>query len=94
MVVLEKTESPLNCKEINPELFIEKTDAEVEAPILWSPDVKSWLTGKDPDAEKDWGHISVPRDQKSRKGSYYPGRYNYHLYSEGSESAVKQCGRK
>ena len=49
MVVLEKTESPLNCKEIkavnlkeiNPELFIEKTDAEVEAPMLWPPDVKS-----------------------------------------------------
>ena len=54
MVVLEKTESPLNCKEINPELFIEKTDAEVEAPILWSPDVKSWLIRKDPESGKDW----------------------------------------
>ena len=64
IVVLEKTlESPLNCKEIkpvNPEgnkpwLVIGRTDAEIEAPILWSPDVKSWLTGKDSDAGKDSG---------------------------------------
>ena len=41
-------------KEINPELFIEKTDAEVEAPMLWPPDVKSWLIRKDPDSGKDW----------------------------------------
>ena len=59
-VVLEKTlESPLDCKELKPVnpkgnqpwIFIEKTDAEAEAPILWPPDVKIWLTGKDPD---DW----------------------------------------
>ena len=63
-VVLEKTlESPLDCKEIQPVhpkgnqpwLFIGRTDAEAEAPTLWPPDVKSWLTGKDPDAGKDWG---------------------------------------
>ena len=35
-------------------VFIGRTDAEAEAPILWLPDVKNWLTGKDPDAEKDW----------------------------------------
>ena len=61
IVVLEKTlESPLDCKEIkwiNPEgnqpwIFTGRTDAEV--PILWPPDVKSWLTGKDPDAGKYW----------------------------------------
>ena len=60
IVVLEKTlESPLDCKEIKPVntkvnqpwIFIERTDAE--APILWSPDAKSRLIGKDPDAEKD-----------------------------------------
>ena len=64
-VVLEKTlESPLDCKEIkpvNPEgnqtwLFIGRTDAETETPILWPPDAKNWLTGKDPDAGKDWKH--------------------------------------
>ena len=62
-VVLEKTlESPLNCKEIQPVhpkgdqswVFIGRIDAEAEAPILWPPDVKNWLTGKDPDAGKDW----------------------------------------
>ena len=36
-------------------IFIGRTDAEVEALILWPPDVKSWLTEKDPDAGKDWG---------------------------------------
>ena len=38
-----------------PWVFFERTDAEAEAPILWPPDVKSWLTGKDPDDGKDWG---------------------------------------
>ena len=63
-VVLEKTlESPLDCKEIQPVhpkgdqswLFIGRTDAEAETPILWPPDAKSWLIGKDPDAGKDRG---------------------------------------
>ena len=63
-VVLEKTlESPLDSKEIKPVdpkgnqpwILIGRTDAEAEAPILWLPDVKSRLIGKDPDAEKDWG---------------------------------------
>ena len=62
-VVLEKTlESPLDCKEIQPVhpkgdlswLFIGRTDAEAETPILWPPDVKSWLIRKDPDSGKDW----------------------------------------
>ena len=61
--MLEKTlESLLYCKEIQPVhrkgnqswLFIGRTDAEAEAPILWPPDVKSWLIGRDPDAGKDW----------------------------------------
>ena len=62
IVVLEKTpESTLDCKEIKlvslkgnqPWIFIGRTDAE--APILWPPDMKSWLLGKDADAGKDWG---------------------------------------
>ena len=62
-VVLEKTlESPLDCKEIQPVhpegnqswIFIGRTDAETETPILWPPDVKNWLIWKDPDAGKDW----------------------------------------
>ena len=63
-VMLEKTlKSPLDCKEIKPVnpkgnqpwIFIGRTDAEAEAPILWSPEAKSQLIGKDPDAWKDWG---------------------------------------
>ena len=63
-VVLEKTlESPLDCKEIQPVhlkrdqswVFIGRTDVEAETPILWLPDVKSWLIWEDPDAGKDWG---------------------------------------
>ena len=63
MVVLEKTlESLLDCKEmtpVNPKgnqswIFIGRTDAEAKTPILWPPDAKSWLIGKDPDAQKDW----------------------------------------
>ena len=62
-VVLEKTiESPLDCREIKPVhpkgnqswIFIGRTDAEAETPILWAPDVKNWLTGKDPDTGKNW----------------------------------------
>ena len=63
-VVLEKTlESPLDCKEIQPVhpernqswIFIGRTDAEAETLILWAPDAKYWLIGKDPDAGQDWG---------------------------------------
>ena len=64
IVVLEKTlESPFDSKEIKPVnpkvnqpwIFIGRTNAEAEAPILWPLDVKSQLTGKGPDAGKDWG---------------------------------------
>ena len=61
-MVLEKTlESPLDCKEIKPVnpkgnksgIFVGRTVAEAEVPILWPPDAKSWLFGKDPDVGKD-----------------------------------------
>ena len=64
IVVLQKTlESPLDCKEIqlvHPKgdqswVFIGRTDADTETPILWPPDVKNWLIWKDSDARKDWG---------------------------------------
>ena len=63
-IVLEKTlESPVVSKKIKPVnpkgnqpwIFIRRTDAETEAPILWPPDAKHWLLGKDPDTGKDWG---------------------------------------
>jgi len=62
-VMLEKTlKSPLDCNKIKPVhpkgnqswIFIGRTDAEAEAPMLWPPDAKSWLIWKDPDAGKDW----------------------------------------
>ena len=64
-VVLEKTlEGPLDSKKIKPVnpkgnqpwIFIGRTDAEAEAPVLWPPDAKSRLVGKNPDAGKDWRH--------------------------------------
>ena len=63
MVVLEKTlESLLDCKKIQPDnpkgnqlsIFIGGIDVEAETPILWPPDAKNWLIGKDSDAGKDW----------------------------------------
>ena len=73
-VVLEKTlESPSDYKEIQPVhpkgnqswVFIGRTDAEVETPILWPPHMKSWLIGKDPDAGRDWGQEEkgTPEDE-------------------------------
>ena len=73
-VVLKKTlESPLDCKEIqlvHPKgnqswIFIGKTDAEVETPVLWPPDAKNWLIWKDPDAGKDlrWEEKEMTEDE-------------------------------
>ena len=62
--MLEKTlESPLDCKEIQPAhsegdqpwVFFGRNDAKAKSPVLWPPHVKSWLTGKDSDAGRDWG---------------------------------------
>ena len=77
-VVLEKTlESPVDCKEINavhPKgtqswIFIGRTDAEAETPILWLSDVKNWLTGKAPDAGKDWRQKEKGMDDRGLDGS-------------------------
>ena len=74
-IVLEKTlESPLDSKEIKPVnpkgnqpwIFIGRTDAEAEAPILWPPDAKNWLIGKDPDAGKGGGEGGGEGEQGSR----------------------------
>ena len=76
-VVLEKIlESPLDCKEIQPVhpkgdqscVFIGRTDVEAETPTLWSPDAKSWLIWKDPDAGKDWG-----REEKGTTDHWFNG---------------------
>ena len=86
-VVLEKTlESPLDCKEIQPVhpngnqswIFIGRTDAEAETPILWPPDVKNWLIRKDPDAEKDW--------RQEEKGTTEDEMAGWHHWLNGCES--------
>ena len=83
-VVLEKTlESPLDCKEIKPVnpkgnqpwVFIGRTDAEAETPILWPPDVKNWFIWKDPDARKDWG--------QEEKGTTEDGLVGWHHQLNG-----------
>ena len=58
---------PVNPKGNQPWIFIVRTDAEAEAPILWLPDAKNWLIGKDPDDGKDWGEKQgVAEDQMVR----------------------------
>ena len=85
-VVLEKIlECPLGCKEIKPVnskgnqswIFIGTTDAETDAPILWLPDVKKWLTGKDPDAGKDW--------RQEEKGKTEDEMVGWHHWLNGHE---------
>ena len=78
--VLKKTlKIPLDSKEIKPVnhkgnqpwIFIGRTDAKAEAPIIWPPDVKSWLTGKDPDAGKDWGQEEKGVTEDEMVGWHY-----------------------
>ena len=80
-MVLEKTlESPLDCKEFQlvhskgdqSWIFIGRTDAEAETPILWPPDVKNWLIWKDPDSGKDWR-----REEKGTTGDEMVGWYHW-----------------
>ena len=66
-----------NPKGNQPWIFIGRTDVETEAPVLWPPDVKSWLIGKDPDAGKDWG-----QDQKGVTEDKMTG---WHLWLNGHE---------
>ena len=79
-VMLEKTlESPLDWKEmqsVHPKgnqswIFIGRTDVEAEAPILWPPDSKNWLIGKDPDAGKDWRQKEKEMTEDMMVGWHY-----------------------
>ena len=85
-VVLRKTlESPLDCKKIQPVypkgnqswILIGRTDAEAETPILWPPDAKNWLIGKDPDAGKDW--------RQEEKGTTEDEMVGWHHWLHGHE---------
>ena len=103
ILLLEKTsESPLDCKKIKqvnpkrnqPWIFIGRIDTEAEAPILWSPDAKSWLIRKDPDAEKDWGQEEKGMTEDEMAEWHH--RLNGHEFeqtpgvSEGQGSGVLQ----
>ena len=78
-VVLKTLESPLDCEEIQPIppkgdqswVFIGRTDAEAEIPILWPPHVKSWLIGKDSDAGRDWGQEEKGRTEEEMAGWHH-----------------------
>ena len=78
-VVLKKTEIPLDSKEIKPVnpkrnqpwIFIGRTDAEAEAPILWPPDAKNWFIGKDPDAGKNWRQEEKVTTEDEMVGSHH-----------------------
>ena len=99
-VVLERLESPLDSKKIQPVnpkgnqpwTFIGRTVAEVETPVFWPPDVKSLLTGKDPDVGKDWGQEEKGMTEDEMVG--WDHRFNGHEFeqapgdSEGQESLV------
>ena len=85
-VVLEEAlESPLDCKEIQPVhpkgnqswIFTGRTDVEAETPMLWTPDVKNWLIGKDPDAGKDW--------KQEEKGTTEDEMVGWHHQLDGHE---------
>ena len=85
-MVLEKSlKCPLDCKEIKPVnpkenqpwIFIGRTDVEAEAPIIWLPDAKNWLIGKDPEAETDW--------RQEEKGMTEDEMVGWHHWLNGCE---------
>ena len=79
VVVVKTLECPLGCKEIQPVypkgnqswIFIGRTDAEAETPILWPPGVKTWLIGKDPDAGKDWRWQEKGTTEDEKAGGHH-----------------------
>ena len=81
----KESAGPLDCKEIKPVnpqgnqawIFIGRTDAEAETPILWLSDVKNWLIGKDPDAGKDW--------RQEEKGTTEDEMVGWHHWLDGHE---------
>ena len=88
--MLEKTlESSLDCKEIQPVhpkgdqswVFIGRTDTEAETPILWRHDAKNWLTGKDPDAGKDWRQEEKGRTEDEMVGWHH--QLDGHEFEQG-----------
>ena len=95
-VVFEKTLDPLNCKEIQPVnaqgnqswIFFGRTDAEAETLILWPPEAKNWLLGKDPDAGKDW------RQEEKRTAEDEIVGWRHQLKGHEFEEAPAACDRQ
>ena len=101
-VVLEKTlESSLGCKEnksVHPKgnqswIFIGRTNAEAETPILWPTDVKKWLIWKDPDAEKDWRQVGkgTTEDEMVRWHQQISGQEFEQALGVGDEQGSLAC---
>ena len=103
-VVLEKTlESPLDCKEIQPVdpkggqswVFIGRTDAKAETPILWPSHVKSWLIGKDSDAGRDWGQEEKGTTEDEMGGwHHWLDGYKFSIPSELWELVMDREARR
>ena len=98
-VMLEKTlESPLDSKEIRPVhpkgnqswIFIGRTDAEAEAPILWPPDERNWLIGIDPDAGNDWRWEEKGMTEDEMVGWHH--QLNGHEFEQALGETVGQGG--
>ena len=90
-VILEKTlQSPLDCKEIQPVhpkgnqswIFIGRSDAVAETPILWPPNTKNWLIGKDPDSGKDWRREEKRETEDEMVGWHH--QLNGHEFEQAS----------
>ena len=101
-VVLEKTlENPLDCKEIQPVnpkgnqpwIFIGRTDAEAETPVLWPPDVKNWLIWKDPDAGKDWRQEEKGSTEMVEWDHWFDGHEFEQVLGAGDGQASLACCR-
>ena len=103
-VMLEKTlESHLDCKEIQPAhpkgdqswVFIGRTDVEVETPVLWPPDVKSWLIWKDPDGGKDGGKEEKGTTEDEIAGWHHQlkgNKFGWTLGVGDGQRALACCG--
>ena len=108
-MVFEKTfESPWDCKEIKPVnpkgnqswIFTGRTDVEAKTPILWPPDAKTWLAGKDPDAGKDWRQEEKRTTEDEIVGGHH--RLDGHEFEQtlgvgngqGSLVCCRPCGHK
>ena len=101
-IYIRPLESPLDCKEIKPVntkgnqpwIFIRKTDAEAEAPIIWPLDAKGWLIGKDTDAGKVWRQKKngVAEDEMVRKHHQFNGHEFEQTLGDGEGQESLVCG--